>query len=137
MACENLVGVKNILLTFFDCDTDTRIGPISHKQATDELPTIKSCPWTNEALPNGFTKRTAAQALMSLNVIRDLRIPLAYYQGCVSISIQIEYENGLVYSALDGGVTGDEQSDTHEIQMELTFTEIDELLPPGSLAQAA
>lgn len=133
MACENLVGVKNILMTFFDCDTDTRVGPISHAQATEDLPTWKTCAWTNERLPGGYTKRSAADVGCEIVVIRDLRIPLAWYQGCVAIDMQVEYDNGLVYTGLGGGVVGDEKSDTHEVSLDITFRTVDELLPPGSL----
>ena len=134
MPCENLVGVKNILFTFFDCDTETTIGPISHEQATEELPTLRTCTWVNEELTGGFTKRTANNATMEVKVIRDLRIPLAWYQGCASISAQIEYDNGLVYTGIDGGVLGDETSDTHEVMVQMTFPTLDELLPSGALA---
>lgn len=137
MACENLVGVKNIMLTFYDCDTETRIGPIAHKLATDELPTIKTCAWNNERMPHGYTRRVASDAGVEISVIRDLRIPLSWYQGCVAIDIQIEYENGLVYTGRNGGILGDEKSDSHEVMLDLTFQELDELLPPGSLASAA
>lgn len=136
MPCENLVGVKNILFTFFDCETETTIGPISHDQATEDLPEVRTCTWTNEKLVGGFTKRSAADAMMTVTVIRDLRIPLSWYQGCAAISAQIEYENGLVYTGVNGGVVGDESSDTHEVTVEMTFPVLDELLPTGALAAA-
>src|SRR6478609_8457388 len=96
MTCTGLVGVKNILLTFYDCDTDQTLGPISHKLASDTLPTWKTCPWANESLPNGYTRRSATDVGCTMEIIRDLRVPLAWYQGCVSINAQVEYENGLV-----------------------------------------
>jgi hypothetical protein len=133
MACENQVGVKNILFTFYDCDTDTRVGPISHKQATEDLPTIKSCSVVNERLPGGYIMRQHSDARITVSVIRDLRIPLAWYQGCVSIDSQIEMLNGLVYTGLNGGTIGDEGSNTHQVDLDLTYIELDELLPPGSL----
>lgn len=136
MACENLIGVKNILMTFYDCDTETTIGPISHKLANDELPTWKTCEWNNEQMPHGYTKRIASNAGVELSIIRDLRIPLRYYQGCVSIDMQVEYENGLVYTGKGGGVLGEEKSDTHEVSLEITFRSLDELLPAGALAAA-
>lgn len=136
MACENLIGVKNILMTFYDCDTETTIGPISHKLATDELPTWKTCEWNNEMLAHGYTRRIASNASVEISVIRDTRIPLRYYQGCVQIHLQVEYENGLVYTGKQGGVIGDEKSDTHEVAMEINFRFLDELLPAGALAAA-
>lgn len=137
MPCENMVGVKNILMTFYDCDTETRIGPISHLQSSEDLPMWKTCAWNNEKLPGGYTKRSASDVGCEIKVIRDLRIPLAWYQGCVQIDMQVEYDNGLVYTGLGGGIVGDTKSDTHELELELTFRTVDELLPPGALASAA
>jgi hypothetical protein len=137
MACDNLIGVKNILITFNDCDTDTIVGPISHKLANEDLPTWKTCVWNNEQLPHGYTKRSASNASVEIAVIRDTRIPLAWYQGCVRIDMQVEYENGLVYTGKGGGVLGDEKSDTHEVSMEIAFRELDEMLPAGAVAIAA
>lgn len=134
MACEGIVGVKNVLITFFDCSTQQKVGPYSHKLATDELPTWKASTWVNEAMTQGYTRRTASNAGANISVIRDLRIPLRYYQGDAAIDIQVEYENGLVYTGRNGGVVGDDQSDSHEVAMELTFRTLDELLPAGAVA---
>lgn len=133
MACDNLVGVKNILLTFVDCATNEEFGPISHQLATEDLPTVRACGFTNEALPGGYVRRSLSNAQIELNVIRDLRIPLAYYQGCAAVNVQVEYYNGLVYTGVNGSTTGDDSSDAHEVSMTLTFKELDELLPAGTL----
>jgi hypothetical protein len=132
--CDSIVGVKNILMTFHDCSNGQKYGPYSHKLATDELPTWKTCVWTNEAMTQGYTRRTASNAGVEINVIRDLRIPLSYYQGCAGIDLQVEMENGLVYTGKSGGVLGDDKSDGHEVAMELTFRQLDELLPVGQVA---
>jgi len=136
MSCDNIVGVKNILLTFRDCNTDQTFGPYSHELSTEELPTWKLCPYTNEALAGGYVRRTSTNAGVTLNVIRDRRIPLSFYQGCAAIDIQVEYENGLVYTGKGGTVTGDEQSDAHGVPMTLTYRTLDELLPEGALVAA-
>ena len=133
MTCQNQVGVKNILLTFRDCDTDAVFGPISHLLATDTLPTWRLCPYNNEPLPHGYVKRVPTNPEVEINVIRDLRIPIAMYQGCSDVTLQVEYYNGLVYSAARGTGTGDEKSDTHEVAMTISFKEIDEMLPNGLL----
>lgn len=133
MACENQIGVKNIMLTFRDCDTDEVYGPISHELATEDLPTWRLCPYNNEAMPGGFVNRQHSNSSVELNVIRDLRIPLALYQGCADITLQVEYFNGLVYSAVNGTGTGDEMSDTHAVTITAVFRTIDELLPAGTL----
>jgi hypothetical protein len=136
MPCENRVGVKNILLTFIDCDTEEVFGPISHELATEDLPTWRLCGYTNEAMPAGFVSRVLANPGVEISVIRDLRIPLEMYQGCSDVTLQVEYWNGLVYSAVNGAGVGDERSDGHEVTMDISFKEIDELLPAGQLQAA-
>ena len=49
------------------------------------------------------------------------------------VTLQVEYYNGLVYSAARGTGTGDEKSDTHEVAMTVVFRIIDEMLPEGTL----
>jgi len=134
MACEGMVGVKNILMTFYDCDNDTTVGPIVHKLSSEDLPMWKTCEWNNEKLTGGYTLRKASDVGCEIKVIRDLRIPLAWYQGCVAINMQVEYDNGLVYTGRNGGITGDTKSNTHAVDLNLTFRTVDELLPNGSLA---
>jgi hypothetical protein len=133
MTCENQVGVKNILLSFRDCDTDQVYGPISHELSSEDLPTWRLCGYNNEALPHGYVKRQPTNPEVEIKIIRDLRIPLAMYQGCSDVNLQVEYYNGLVYSAAKGTGTGDEKSDTHEVTMTVSFKEIDEMLPAGTL----
>lgn len=137
MTCDNQVGVKNILITFKDCDTDAVYGPISHNLATDTLPTWRLCPYNNDPLPHGYVKRQPTNPEVEINVIRDLRIPLSMYQGCSDVTLQVEYYNGLVYSAQKGTGTGDTKSDTHEAEMTISFKEIDEMLPAGVLETTA
>lgn len=133
MTCENQVGVKNILLSFRDCDTDVVYGPIAHELSSDTLPTWRLCGFNNEALPHGYVKRNPTNPEVEIAVIRDLRIPLAMYQGCSDVALQVEYYNGLVYTAARGTGTGDEKSDTHEVTMTISFRDIDEILPNGTL----
>lgn len=133
MTCENQVGVKNILITFKDCDTEAIYGPIAHNLSSEDLPTWRLCAYNNDPLPRGYVKRQPTNPEVEIKVIRDLRIPLAMYQGCSDVALQVEYYNGLVYSAVKGTGTGDEKSDTHEVQMTISFKEIDELLPAGTL----
>jgi len=133
MTCENQVGVKNILMTFLDCDTGAIYGPISHNLSSEDLPTWRLCPYNNDPLPHGYVKRQPSNPEVEIKVIRDLRIPLSMYQGCSDVTLQVEYYNGLVYSAAKGTGTGDTKSDTHEAEMTIVFKEIDELLPAGTL----
>jgi hypothetical protein len=135
MTCTNQVGVKNILLTFRDCDTDAVYGPIAHLLSSEDLPTWRLCPYNNDPLPHGYVKRQPTNPEVEIKVIRDLRIPLSMYQGCSDINLQVEYYNGLVYSARRGTGTGDDKSDTHEVTMTITFKDIDEMLPNGLLEE--
>lgn len=136
MSCENIVGVKNILLTFKNCDTNQIVGPISHQLSSEEIPRIRAYDFTHEDLPGGYMKRKHNNQKLNMKVIRDTRIPLKDYQGRSAISVQIEYDNGLVYTGLEGGVRGDMMSDTHEVELELSFRVLEELLPPGALLAA-
>ena len=133
MTCDNQVGVKNILLSFHDCDTDAVYGPIAHVLASDTLPTWRLCPYKNEPLPHGYVTRKPTNPEVEISVIRDLRIPLSMYQGCSDVNLQVEYFNGLVYSAAKGTGTGEGKSDTHETKLTISFREIDEMLPAGTL----
>jgi hypothetical protein len=135
MTCTNQVGVKNILLTFRDCDTDAVYGPIAHLLSSEDLPTWRLCPYNNDPLPHGYVKRQPTNPEVEIKVIRDLRIPLSMYQGCSDVNLQVEYYNGLVYSARRGTGTGDDKSDTHEVTMTITFRDIDEMLPNGLLEE--
>lgn len=132
--CNNQVGVRNILITFLDCDNDVTYGPFSHELANEEQPTYRLCDYANEPLPGGYVRRTKGNNNITLSVIRNLGIPLALYQGCAAIDITIEHFNGLVITGLSGTSTGDEGSDGHEVMINATFREIDELLPNGAIA---
>lgn len=129
MTCENQVGVRNILIKFYDCDNDVTYGPVAHELSGDELPQLRLCDYSNEPLPGGYVRRTKGNNEISLTVIRNTGVPLALYQGCASVDITIEYFNGLVVTGLNGTGTGDEGSDGHEVTITATFGEIDELLP--------
>lgn len=129
MACENQVGIRNILMRFSDCDSDVEYGPLSHELAGDTQPTYRLCDYSNEPLPGGYVRRTRGNNQIEVEVIRNLGIPLQLYQGCASVDITIEHFNGLVVTGLTGTATGDESSDGHSVTITATFEEIDELLP--------
>lgn len=132
MACDNQVGVRNIFLTFTDCDTGSRFGPFVHELSGDEQPQYKLCAFSNEPMTGGYVRRTRDNQMIELSVIRNLQIPLAFYQGCSAVDITVEHYNGMVITGLDGTGTGDETSDGHEVSMTLVFRELDELLPSGT-----
>ena len=137
MSCPNQVGVKNILISFRNCDTNEVIKFVSHKQANDEDPTVRACSWVNEPLTNGFVRRRASNASMQITVIRNYRVPLAYYQGCASVDVQVEMFSGLVYTGVSGSVGGEDGSNGHEVTLDITFQQLDELLPAGEIQATA
>lgn len=137
MDCGNQIGVRNIFIKFFDCDNNRTYGPVVHELAGDEQPTYKLCPYSNEALPGGFVRRNKSNESMTMNIIRNLGVPLALYQGCSSVDVTVEHFNGMVMSGVGGTITGDESSDGHEVTVEITFESIDELLPRQLDSQAA
>ena len=134
--CQKIVGVKNILISFRNCDTDQVVGPIAHDLARDDLPRWRLYEYRQEKLPGGYVRRHHISPECEMNLIRDLRIPLRDYQGRSALKIQVEYENGLVYTGESGGVQGEEMSDTHEVTLKLAFKVLEELLPPGGLMQS-
>lgn len=129
MTCANQIGVQNITMTFRDCNSNQVYGPVFHELATEEQPQYKLCPNDNEAIPGGFVRVRKSNQMMTLSVIRNLGIPLALYQGCASVDIVVEHLNGLVYTGIGGTSTGSESSDGHEVTIEASFKEIDELRP--------
>lgn len=135
MACPSIIGVKNILITFTNCDTNEVVGPISHELAKEDLPRWRLYEYRQETLPGGYVKRHHISPECEMDLIRDLRMPLVDYQGRSALDIQVEYDNGLVYTGTSGGITGDEKSDTHEVMLKIAFRQLTELLPPGALAQ--
>jgi hypothetical protein len=132
--CANIVGVKNIIVTFTNCADKSVLGPFVHKLAKDELPKWRAFDHVYEKLPGGFIKMKQSSYEVDISLIRDLRVPLSYYQGRAALDIQVEYENGLVYTGPAGGVTSEDLSDTHEVMIKAVFETLDELLPPGALA---
>lgn len=140
MACANQVGVKNLAITFRDCDGGLigGVGDIRsrvHELAQDELPKYMMVNYTLEGLSGGRVKRTYKNARIEIMVVRDLSIPLAYYQGRASIDIQVEHVNGIVVTGIDGSVVEVETSDGNDVTMNIEFKRVEELLPSGALAQ--
>ena len=135
MSCDNVVGVKNIMIKFTNCETGAIIGPIAHDMAKDDLPTWRLYPFKIEELPGGYIIKHHSSSKGEMEVIRDLRVPMVDYQGRSQIDLQVEYENGLVYTGTTGGVQGEEMTDTHGVKLSMSFKSLSELLPPGALAQ--
>lgn len=131
--CASIIGVKNISITFRDCDTNQVYGPIIHELAGEQMPMWKTCRDVYTPLPGGYVSKRLDNVTLNMEVIRDYRIPLSLYQGCAALDVSVEYENGMVITALNGQGTGENQSDTHTVTIDAIFREADELLPAGTL----
>lgn len=131
--CSNIVGVKNIIITFTNCADKSVIGPYVHKLSNEDLPKWRMFDQVYDKMPGGFLKMKQSSYEVDMTIVRDLRVPLAYYQGRAALDIQVEYENGLVYTGPAGGVVADDLSDTHNVAIKAVFETADELLPPGAL----
>lgn len=139
MSCETQLGVRHLTLTFKNCDTGERIGPLRHKLADDDLPMWNLRDRKGEKLTGGWVKYTEDSECCEIKIIRDKRIPLSVYQGngIWSVDLQVEYLCNTVYTGLDGAIVGEEKSDTRQVDMELTFESgIEETLPEGALIAA-
>jgi hypothetical protein len=135
MACDKQHGIRNISITFTDCDTEQTVGPLIHKLAEpDTLPTYTACTRINTALTAGYTSVSESNASITMSVIRNKGIPMAWYQGCASVDVQIEWLDGKVVTGVGGAVTEPDESDGHTVAMTIIFEDIDELLPDGALA---
>lgn len=138
MACEGIIGVKNILLTFTHCDSGQTVKNLSHALSSDEIPQVRTVPFKSEAIPGGYTRRHSSYCRINMKVIVNRGLHLSWYQGAASVDVQIEYEDGRVLTGTGGTVSGEETSDMHEANMQLTFRGgVTELLPDGALATAA
>lgn len=139
-SCQNLVGVRNLVLGFVDCSSNVvgsagTIKSRTHAMAKDELPMYMMVNYTNEGTSNGRVKRTYENCKVEIKVSRDISIPLQYYQGRASIDYQCEHLSGAVVTGLSGFVTGVETSDGDEVSMTIEFIRLEELLPSGAIIQ--
>lgn len=142
MSCPNQIGVKNVLIAFTDCDNGTaggigNVAAIAHDMAQDSLPEYDFTGYKLEGVSGGRVKRTYENAKIKLKIIRNLGIPLAYYQGRASMDVQIEHINGSTVTGLSGFVTDKQESDGNEVELTLEFkpSNMTEVLPPGSSLQ--
>lgn len=119
--CSEQIGVRNIKISFTDCDSNESINNVAHELATDALPEWRLCSYNNEPLPGGYVRRVKSNSGVTIIVRRDQRIPLEWYQGCAAVDIQVEYFNGQVITGINGTPTGDTRSDTYEVELDVSF----------------
>ena len=136
MSCENNIGLKNAVFSFTHCDTGEQIKRISHVLAEDDLPEVRMARVSSETLNGGYVKKTQGSPMIKGNFVRDRRVPQEWYEGHASIDVQLEYYSGIIISGVGGTNVAEDGSDTHSVNLEITYRQLDELLPDGALAQA-
>ena len=137
MACPNQIGVKNLTIAFTDCDAPSPggIGDVkatAHIMDKDALPEYQATPYKLEGLSGGRVKRSYQNASIKLKLIRNLAVPLAYYQGRAGLDVQIEHINGSVMTGTGGFVTDPQASDGNSVEFTADFQSLTEILPPGA-----
>jgi hypothetical protein len=133
--CGETLGIKNIVLSFYNCVTGVRYTNLQHVLASDKLPMINRTKRRYEALPGGGNKLK-----MHYCEIKDLNVKIlpgmdltAYQGGDWVISGQIEYFSGKIYTWENAKHVGSEGSDTREANLDLVPDgEIDELFASGT-----
>lgn len=135
MSCQDQIGVKNISISFTDCDSGNEAGPYAHVLSDDgALPEIVACTAKNTELTDGKVKRARTNAGINISVQPLRSVPLAFYQGCASIDIQLEYYDGTVITGKDGNVIDAGGSTYEKADMNIRFKEIDEMRPQTARA---
>lgn len=127
--CPEIVGVRNIVISFRDCDTDVELRNIFHKLASDVLPVFNLCPYTYTALPGGKVQKSEGTGVsLEMEVQRVPSIPSAYYTGCAALDVTLEYYDGSVITFLNGAVIDSTGTDGNTATITAIFKEADELL---------
>ena len=138
MDCPEVVGVRNVIISFRDCDSDVVLRNIFHKLASDTLPTFNLCPYTYTALPGGKVQKSEGTGVtLEMEIERVPSIPSAYYTGCASIDVTLEYYDGSVLTFLNGAVVDSGGTNGHTVSISAVFKEADELLAVTQMAADA
>lgn len=127
--CPSQVGVRNLVISFKDCDSDQEWRNVAHKMNGDVLPTVLACNKNTTALPGGKVQVSEGTGYtFSADIQRACGIPLAMYQGCAAIDVSVEWYDGSVWTLLNGSVTDAGESDGNSITLTGSFQEFDEIL---------
>lgn len=127
--CPAQVGVRNLVISFRDCDSDSEWRNIAHKMNGDILPTVLACNKITTRLPGGKVQVSEGNGYtFTADVQRVESIPLAMYQGCAAIDVSVEWYDGSVWTLLTGSVIDAAESDGNTITLTASFQEFDEIL---------
>lgn len=132
--CPAQVGVRNLVISFKDCESDNEWRNVVHKINGDTLPTVMACNKTTTVLPGGKVQVGEGTGYtFTADILRVESIPLAMYQGCAAIDVSVEFYDGSVWTLLNGSVTDATESDGNTIQLTASFQEFDEILAVNTL----
>lgn len=127
--CPSQVGVRNLVISFKDCDSDAEWRNVVHKMNGDTLPTVMACNKVTTQLPGGKVQVSEGNGYtFTADIQRVEGIPLAMYQGCAALDISVEWYDGSVWTLINGSVTDATESDGNTITLTASFQEFDEIL---------
>lgn len=127
--CSSQHGVRKMVISFRDCDTEETRSNVEHLMNGDTIPTVNACNRILTPLPGGKTQVSEGNGYtFTADIQRVDAIPLAWYQGCAAIDVSVEWWNGRVWTLQNGSVTGAAESDGNSVSLTATFQEFDEKL---------
>lgn len=130
--CPDIVGVRNVLISFKDCDNDQEMRNVVHKVASDTLPTYNLCNYVLTALPGGKVQRSEGTGFtleIEIQVVDG--IPTAWYTGCAAIDVTLDYYDGKVLTFLNGAIIDSGGTDGNTVVISAVFKDADELFAEG------
>lgn len=136
MACNRIIGIRNIKVSFEECGTGRTVTNVIHKLGTEELPTHDFTDYELEDAGDGFTRRKQGSFKSNIVLKRNPRIPTAWYQGGANLIIVLEYEDDSVVVGRNGTPTGETMSDRINVEINAVWEQLSEILPTGALAAA-
>lgn len=127
MACESDVGLKNLVLTFRDCNTGEEISAISHNLAEDTQFEWNACPYTRTSTSGRKTRVSKASVQINFTVVPSLSIPSNYYTGCAEMDVSAEFYSGRVITATNGSIVDASAMNEESVAIQARFDVLDEI----------
>lgn len=134
MACDKIIGVRNVKVSFRECATGRELNNVNHKLGTEELPEWMFVDYTHEDAGDGYKRRRQSSFKGKITLKRSPRVPTAWYQGAADLTVTVEYEDDSVVVGRHGTPTGETMSDRINVALECVWDTLAEILPAGSIA---
>lgn len=134
MACDKLIGVRNVKVSFHECSTGREMNNVNHKLGDGELPTWRFTDYVDEDAGDGHRKRKQSSYKGKIILKRNKRVPTAWYQGAASMTVVVEYEDDSVVVGRKGSPVGETMSDRIDVELECIWDSLSEILPTGSVS---